>query len=285
MRGTYRLKLLYRRIRQRWLESRAERTVAAFPTVKSKKPHGLSTQVIVTLTSFPPRFPMLSKTLKSLLDQQTAADRVVLWLAHEDLEKLPQSVLALREHGLEVRGCKDTRSYKKLIPALAEWPDATLVTADDDVYYPHDWLSGLIATAKLHPDAVIGMRAHMAKVTDDGALNSYAQWELATSANAPRKTNECLFPTGVGGILYPPGSLHPDVCDEKQFMSLCPNGDDIWFYWMARKAGTKHRRTDAWFDIVEWPTDDRISLSDENYLGDGNDRQIKAMEQALGILP
>ena len=101
MRGTYRLKLLYRGIRQRWLERQAERAVARFPTVKDKAPHGLATPLIVTLTSFPPRLPMLAKTLKSLLDQHTRPDRVVLWLAHEDIEQLPADVLALREHGLE----------------------------------------------------------------------------------------------------------------------------------------------------------------------------------------
>ena len=285
MRGTYRLKLLYRRLRQRWLEAQAERAVASFPRIAERTPHGLATQLIVTLTSFPPRFPMLGKTLKSLLDQKTKADRVVLWLAHEDLVQLPGDVLALREHGLNIRGCEDTRSYKKLIPALAEWPDATFVTADDDVYYPPDWLTELVETAKAHPQDVIGSRAHMAEIDKTGALTSYAEWELATSAVQPRKANDRLFPTGVGGILYPPGSLHADVSDEERFKTLCPNGDDIWFFWMARKAGTQHRRTDAWFDIVEWPTENRISLSDENYLGDGNDRQIKAMEHALGVLP
>ncbi|XUU60715.1 hypothetical protein ACRAQ6_00145 [Erythrobacter sp. HA6-11] len=285
MRGTYRLKLLYRSWRQRWLEVAAERAVASFPRIADKKPHGLETPLFVTLTSFPPRFPMLGKTLKSLLDQETRADSVMLWLAHEDIDQLPEDVLSLKRHGLEIRGCDDTRSYKKLIPALAERPDATFVTADDDVYYPRDWLTGLVETAKKYPQDVIGTRAHMAEVGEDGALTSYADWQLATDAQLPRQANDRLFPTGVGGILYPPGSLHPDVMDEAQFKALCPNGDDIWFFWMARKAGRQHRRTEAWFDIVEWPTDNRISLSDDNYLGDGNDRQIKAMEQALGMLP
>lgn len=285
MRGTYRLKLLYRMFRQMWLEDRAQWAVARFPVIAEKQHHGLPSPLIITLTSFPPRFPMLGKTLRSLLDQQTQPDRVVLWLAHGDLEKLPQDVLALQDHGLEIRGCEDTRSYKKLIPALALWPDAHFVTADDDVYYPPDWLTGLVETARQHPEEIIGTRAHMATVDGQGRLSSYSDWELATSAKQSRKADERLFPTGVGGILYPPGSLHPDVMDEAQFRALCPNGDDIWFYWMARKAGTTHRRTDAWFDVIEWPTDNRISLSDDNYLGDGNDRQIKATEQALGMLP
>jgi len=285
MRGTYRIKLAYRKLRQVWLERQAERAVARFPVVTKPSKHGLSTPLIVTLTSFPPRFPMLAKTLKSLLDQETRADRVILWLAHDDMGKLPDDVTALRNHGLEIRGCKDTRSYKKLIPALTEWPAATFVTADDDVYYPRNWLTGLVDTAKAHPKDVVGTRAHMAQVKADGALTSYSEWELATSAQLPRKDNDRLFPTGVGGILYPPGSLHADVLREDQFTAYCPNGDDIWFFWMARKAGTTHRRTQTWFDIVEWPTDERISLSDDNYLGDGNDRQIRATEQGLGMLP
>lgn len=285
MRGTYRLKLAYRKLRQAWLQRRAERAVSAFPKVTASRSHDLPGELIVTLTSYPPRFPVLAKTLKSLLDQETAPDRVILWLAHGDIAALPDDVLKLAQHGLEIRECDDTRSYKKLIPALANWPDATFITADDDVYYPPDWLTGLVETARAHPCDVIATRAHMAKLDADGALVSYSEWELATDASLARTAEERLFPTGVGGILYPPGSLHPDVANEKQFRSLCPNGDDIWFFWMARKAGRTHRRTDAWFDIVEWPTENRVSLSDENYLGDGNDRQIKATEQALGRLP
>ena len=45
--------------------------------------------------------------------------------------------------------------------------------------------------------------------------------------------------SGVGGVLYPPHSLHPEVSNEKVFMDICPHADDLWFYAMAVMAGTK----------------------------------------------
>lgn len=42
----------------------------------------------------------------------------------------------------ELNGAKIGR-YKKLIPTLQIEPNSIIVTADDDIYYRTDWLSGL----------------------------------------------------------------------------------------------------------------------------------------------
>ena len=68
---------------------RAERAVARFPTVAHPRPHGLATELIVSLTSYPPRFAVLAKTLRSLIDQRVKPDRLVLWIAHDDTAQLP----------------------------------------------------------------------------------------------------------------------------------------------------------------------------------------------------
>ena len=228
MRGLYRLKLLFRSVRARVLLRRALSAVAGFPRVRSKAPHGLDKRVVITLTSYPPRFNHLGKTLRSLLDQTTKADAVELWVAEGDIEELPGDVLALKDAGLSVRACRDIRSYKKLIPALENDPDAFYITADDDVYYPQEWLAALVKAAHEYPGTVIGTRSHMARRRIDETLAPYAEWELAADRLAADLAGEELFPTGVGGILYPPGSLDPKVLDEAAFMELCPRGDDIW---------------------------------------------------------
>lgn len=284
MRGLYRLSLIYRAARARVLLWRALGAVARFPRVRAKAPHGMGARVVITLTSYPPRFNHLGKTLRSLLDQTMAADAVELWVAQDDIAALPDDVLALEEAGLSVRPCRDIRSYKKLIPALESDPHAIYITADDDVYYPPQWLAGLVNAARAHPGSVIGTRSHMASRRADGALAPYAQWELAADRLEPDE-GAVLFPTGVGGILYPPGCFDPRVFDEAAFMELCPRGDDIWFFWMARLAGTKHRRAPGWFDIIDWPDSQGVALFNDNLLADGNDTQIRAMEARFGPLP
>jgi hypothetical protein len=44
---------------------------------------------------------------------------------------------------------------------------------------------------------------------------------------------ESIFPTGVGGILYPPGCFYKDILNKDLFTKLAPFADDIWFWAMA----------------------------------------------------
>ncbi|MEL7198574.1 MAG: glycosyltransferase family 2 protein [Pseudomonadota bacterium] len=269
----------------RVLLRRALTAVKRFPVVTPVAHHGLPAPLIITLTSYPPRFPDLVKTLRSLLDQAVPADTVQLWIAHDDIEALPDDVRTLEEYGLEIHACEDTRSYKKLIPALTQRPDCFYVTADDDVYYPPDWLASLVAEQKTHPGAVIATRSHMAHFDEDEMLAPYASWELAASQTSNRDDGRVLFPTGVGGVLYPPGCFADQVLDKEIFLELCPRGDDIWFFWMARMAGTKHRRVSGAFDIIDWPNSQEVALASQNLFADGNDGQIRAMEKHFGPVP
>jgi hypothetical protein len=239
----------------------------------------------VSLTSYPPRFAFLEATLKSLLDQTMAADRTVLWIARIDEALLPAGVKALVSHGLIIRTCDDIRSFKKLLPALCEWPDATIVTADDDVYYAPDWLASLVSRAHEAPGAVVGGRVHRSRIGENGTLPPYASWELASSLKAVSDPAEILFPTGVGGVLYPPGALSEVVQQRELFESLCPNADDVWFFWMARLAATPHVGIGAASPPLPWDGSQDSALFHANWLGGGNDPQISAMEGHFGPLP
>lgn len=285
MRGTYRLRVAVEDLRIRWLGLKARSTVSRFPTVKVKSAHGLSAPLIVTLTSYPPRYPNLGKTLKSLLDQTVRADRTILWIDDQDIASLPEEVLALRSYGLEILPAANLRSYNKLIPALEKWPDANFVTADDDIYYPPSWLKNLTDVAQNYPNDVIAARMHLASIDTNGSFKKYCEWQLASDFKLAPTSDTRVFPTGVGGVLYPPGAFDATVFDKNLLTKLAPHADDIWFFWMARKAGTQQRRSDRWFDIVTWPGSQNIGLYSDNLLGDGNDRQMRAMTEHFGSVP
>ena len=60
-------------------------------------------------------------------------------------DDLPNSLLALEDDKFEIRWVnEDIRSYKKLIPALKNFPTDVIITADDDVIYPEDWAERLL---------------------------------------------------------------------------------------------------------------------------------------------
>ena len=281
--GLHRFRNFAKQARERRALRQAERAVARFPMNRLRRPHGLAQPLIVSLTSYPARYPTLAKTLKSLLDQTVVPDRTILWISHGDMAALPDEVRAFDGNGLEIKACDDMRSYKKLIPALRLFPDASIVTADDDVYYRPDWLARMVAAAKAEPGTVVAHRCHLASQDAGGAFRSYADWQMAT--DEPTDTADgLLFPTGVGGVLYPPGSLDPRVLDVATFQALCPHGDDIWLFWMTRLAGTPLHCLGTIEAPIAWDGSQDVALLHRNWLSGGNDEQVQAMERHFGRL-
>lgn len=196
-------------------------------------------QVIVSLTSYPDRMYELKYTLYSLLHQSMKPDRIILWLAEEQFpnkeDDIAPSLLALQENGISIEWCEDIKSYKKLIPALKMYPEDIIVTADDDIFYPENWLELLYDSYLKHPDCIHCHRAHRIKMTDNG-FAPYNSWERAVSIAYPTRQ---AFPTGCGGVLYPPHTLHNDILCKEYFMELAPKADDIWFWTMILLNGTR----------------------------------------------
>lgn len=249
----------------------------------SAQSHGLDAPLVVSLTSFPPRFPQLHLTLQCLLKQSISADETILWIAHQDMAELTPEILTLQEEGLTIRACDDLRSYKKLIPALVEDPNRYIVTADDDCYYSANWLEGLVKAHNESPDAVVSHRAHRVVLNAAGGFTSYERWtkNIGEPAEGPE-----IFATGVGGILYPPHALDDRATDIALFQKVCPNADDVWFYWMAQMNGRSVRHVGPKTRVLEWAGTQDVSLRSINHgreAENGNDRAIAAMVAEFGI--
>jgi hypothetical protein len=242
--------------------------------------HGLSSPLIVSLTSYPARFGFLPLTLKTLLSQSIRPDRVVLWIAEADAERLTPEILSLRRHGLEIRFCEELRSYNKLIHSLEHFPDSYIVTADDDLHYPRDWLKRLVDAAG-NPREVICLRAHRIRLGEDGLPRPYLEWDWRIAEEA----SDLVFPTSGGGALYPPSLFRDRTILDRRFMEICPTADDIWFYWMMRMNGGVGRKVGPSRRYVSWPVDPGGTLAQENVGNGGNDRQIARMIEAFGFPP
>ena len=200
-----------------------------------------STKYIVSLTSYGKRLiDTAPYTIVSLLNQNVKPDKLILWVAHNDKENVTDILRELTSKGLEIRFCEDIRSYKKLIPALREFPDDYIITADDDVYYPQDWFEQLIVEHKKNYGKIICLRATGITVDKNHRPLPYKKWFGAIVSNsyfavdcAGEGRMESIFPTGMAGILYPPKCFHEDILNIELFTKLAPNGDDIWFWAMA----------------------------------------------------
>ena len=194
--------------------------------------------LIVSLTSYPKRISTVSQTIESLLAQSCIPEKILLWLSVEEFPQkekdLPLDLMQLVGERFQIEWCADNiRSFKKLIPALRRYPEALLVTADDDICYPEDWLGKLYDAYCAAPQMIHCHRAHRVKV------RSGSVFPLNWKAIYGVKPAFCNLLTTGGGVLFPPHSLHADVCDEKIFSNLCPHHDDLWVWAMAILNSTR----------------------------------------------
>lgn len=192
-------------------------------------------EVVLSLTTYGKRLYSVSLTIESIMQGTMKPNRIILWL-QEDLkdEPLPYSLCLQMKRGLEVRYTKDIRSYKKIIPTIKLCPNTIIVTIDDDVLYEVDTLERLVGAYIKNPHYIYASVIRIISLKKNGEVESYKNWKMALNGTPPSNLN---IPIGVGGVLYPPESLSDEVVDEKTFMKLCPQADDLWLWLMAKKNG------------------------------------------------
>lgn len=244
------------------------------PSIVCKSSHP---RTIVTLTSYGRRVKdVVYYTLVSLLEQDMLPDKIILWLDSDNWssDNLPIKLKSLQRKGISIRFCEDIKSYKKLIPALEEYPDDILITVDDDMIYHHSFLSKLIYEHNKHPKDIICNLCRFPNKDKNGNLTSYNDWI--------NETVGCYYmPIGSWGILYPPHSLHKDVLDRTLFFKLSPTADDIWFWIMGLRVNssyrvTKHRVLLAYnFDDLYQFLHKGSALTQDNRKNFQNDIQLK----------
>lgn len=196
-----------------------------------------SNKLIVSLTSYPPRFKTLHLCLKSLFRQSQKPDKIILNLSSDiALENIPKKILRLQKYGLEIyRECKDIKPHKKYLYTMTRFPNAVVVTADDDVLYPYHWLKSLYKSYLEHPNCISARRVHKIQRNLNGEATPYASWiHECTSVTEPSAD---LLAVGVGGVLYPPHlfNLNADYFNMELIKKYCLNADDIWLKFIELK--------------------------------------------------
>ena len=200
---------------------------------KGKKP-----QVVVSLTSFPAAIKYAVEAVRSILNGSVLPDKLVLYVTLSQFgdDEMPQELIALAEENpiFEIRNYdRDIRSYRKLIPALADFPEAIIVTIDDDVHYHPDMLRDLLSLHSQIPDAILAHRAK--KIALGRPYKKWRKWRWYHFLFKRIHRSFLNLQTGCAGVLYPPHSLKADMMDVELFTRLAPSTDDIWF-WAAGVA-------------------------------------------------
>lgn len=246
-------------------------------------------ELIVSLTSFGERIFDASLAIESIMQGTLLPNRIILWLSEEEFggRRLPKTLQMQQERGLSIEYCKDIKSYKKLIPSLKAYPDACIITIDDDVMYESDMVERLVFAHMRHPEYICACRMHRMCLDQESKPLSYLRWKHCIDDNVVSPLN---FPTSGGGTLFPPHCFSNEILDEESFTELCPKADDVWLYAMALKQGTSRiqvytAKPQGYYR--ELPSSGFAPLSKDNTDPDHclNDLQLQAVFERYNLYP
>lgn len=232
---------------------------------------------MVSLTSYGHRLTKVFLTVESIARGTLKPSRLIIWISDPEILRYPPRSLArLARRGVELRPSSDLGPHKKYFPLVmgAEEGLDCFVTADDDVYYHARWLAALVAAHRQHPDEVIALRAREIGSTARNEIAPYDTWGLAAQGGcSPR-----VFPTGVGGVLYPRRVIDEVRVAGAAFLDVAPRADDVWLHMLTLRSGTVARQiaSPSRHELIPVRGAGAQGLWEENVQSKGNDVQIVA---------
>lgn len=236
--------------------------------------------LIVSLTVKPSRLSKVHLVIKSILLQSIVPRKIILWIPRDEwpTDGLPHELEVLRSDRFMVRKIDvNLKSYNKIKPAIEEYPNSYIATADDDILYPPWWLDKLLKAYQENPKTVVGYRTFQMQWEGDD-LTSYRSWKFGDNT----KVSGRLLPTGVSGILYFPGCLNTDSFDSSQIEKLAPTADDLWLKVQLVKSGIGVRQVEKYaqhFPII--PDTQKSGLKKINK--HANDLQLAALMEYFDL--
>ncbi len=249
-------------------------------------------EVIVCITSYPRRIQEVWRAIEQFSSQ---AVRVNLVLCEQEFPNgsLPWMLQKQINRGLEILWCdRNTKPYKKLIPALKKFPNAILITYDDDGVMPLNSVSELLRAHKKNPNCVVCGSVIKLTSNQTGTLNDWNELDFSynvETVNREHAPSTQLLIEGCSGVLYPPGILHEDVIKEEIFMEDFSTVDDVWFTGMCLKKGNKicRAQTSGRVKFIDSASSCETALFHGNFRNGGvvMDIYLRKMAENLDLYP
>lgn len=232
----------------------------------------INNNIIVSFTSFPNRIDRVWIVVESILRQKLKPEKIILWLSIDQFphKEIPSNLNQLVSKGLEIHFVEnDIRSHKKYFYAIRDFSDSVIVTIDDDIVYPSNFLKVLYSCYLNDKKRVYCKYARRIEVKD-GHLDKYSTWKKIHSKDEEERL--IFFGSG-GGTLFPPHCFYKDITNIELATTLCPIADDIFLNAMVRLKGTKISTIDLNYTFIPMSYDDDERLADSN-IESANDIQL-----------
>lgn len=183
--------------------------------------------VYISMTILPSRILKTRKCIESLIKQSYLPDKIFVWLpknCKRDKTKVEKIPAWFNHELIDVRHVEDKGSITKIYYSLLKekGKDCSIISVDDDVQYPMNFIKNLHANSKMYKNGVICYRGRSFK---KGTLDYNTSHLIrGTEISRPKKVD---IVTGTWGALYKPHFF------DEEFFNLNHKGsmyftDDIW---------------------------------------------------------
>ena len=186
----------------------------------------VNNNLIISLTSFKPRFKELYLNVISIYIQLPKDAKIIITIAEEerqDFNNACKNLLTLKK--IDVIYTKDIKSYKKLYPVVHLFKNSKIIICDDDILYPYNWLSNLLEESNKYPNMIVGGRGKIIR-RDIQFPNKFYPYETWKEINGYHGSDILL--TGSGGIVINPAICSEMFLNSDDYIKLCPHNDDLW---------------------------------------------------------
>lgn len=192
-----------------------------------------SNHILISLTTYPERYPAVIKTLKSLSLQTMKPDKIVVSIFEDD--KISPELKELEKYGIEFNIVSENlKPHNKYFYTMQKYSGYDVITVDDDCYYSQDLVSSLWNKHKEYPECVCARRVHKMLWDEQGKLKPYDSWAQDWSHTKEPSMN--LLATGVSGVYYPAHILPVETFNAGNIKKRALLADDIWLKAMELKA-------------------------------------------------
>lgn len=229
---------------------------------------------VVSLTTYPARVGNVWRVIEMAANQRGIKEKyaICLYLIKSEFEgiDLPAKIKELQARGLTVKFNEENlKCHNKYFYAFKDYPEKTVITIDDDLQYNHHTISGLIKKNKEYPKCIIYNRGNRILKNEP-----YNNWPFVENLTCPQHD---MFPTGVGGVLYPPHCCNRFVTDMEVIKKTCLRADDLWLNFMSRLNHTKVVQTglkSTYMVLPDTSQQTALWLVNNDVVQVGNDVQI-----------
>ncbi|RDG24123.1 glycosyltransferase [Lactococcus cremoris] len=237
-------------------------------------------KIIVSLTTYSPRLSQIHLVISRLMQQTLKPDKIILYYSDTEELLITEELHKLIDLGLEIRFVKDIRSHKKYYFAFQDFPDAIVITVDDDTIYSKKLIQTLFNSYVKYPKCIsAGIVVNYKKI--GGVVQSSTTWRQKFFYGIG---DERSIAYGVGGVLYPPNCMPKELFDIEKIRAYAPYTDDLWLKAIEQSSGVsvvKARHSDKLFGFfVSTINSQEIALANIN---DKKDRNLDSLNMLLPI--